>query len=1810
MKNLFKLIGIIAVFAIIGFSFTACGDGGGGGGEGGGGGGEGEYEEPIVRSLEFYENVWRDDDDNIVGGWHEAGHEDWSRWNHDHHHDNGFDVSRMLADKKVYIFHYKFSTDQDIKSLGVQIFDTRGDWTVISDYTTIKENIKANTKYSGKVVIFPNSKASGTVPDTNMMQFGIHRDVVTKPTLHFYKFEFEQVDKEEGLDKWIVSGKEFAIDTKKTFAEKVEFEGKTDVLHVRPAYNIEYDWNVMGHDLSAFNGKTVEVEMSMDVYLKKDAWIAWQLNDRDPAAPVPPYPVISGTVKENDNDNPWSPALPKNTWHHVTGKNFVKINSSNGATLYLSEQQIKQSEAYIANATIKITDRGNDKLVILKDVTQDGTSTSNPTKNLTLTLNEAIPGLSANDITLSNGSKGTLNSDAPIYTLPVTISVGGNLNVTVAKTGYAIFNGTKTINVFSDGSNTFYSIADFKAWLDAQFANTADKPYKAKLILSGGLGGGSGASGSLGAALKANSGKYVDLDLSGCTGLTGIGNDTFKECDTLVGIKLPASGITAIGDYAFYKCTGLTGIILPNGVLTIGKYAFYGCTGLAGTIVIPVGVTTIGEYAFYGCINITVITIPASVTVIGINAFTDCAKLTAINVDPNNPNFTSVDGVLYNKAKTILIAFPAGKGGAFTIPNGVNEIGGYGFYNSKGLTGVTIPSGVAIIGEYAFFGCTGLNGVTLPNTIIEIRRYAFNGCINIAVIRIPFSVILIGEKAFSGCTKLLEVIFDGSIDPSKFAADAFDGLGDIRAQYFDPAFGSGKYNRQSGGTAWVYSDLDGNPVFNTITGFKEWLDKQKTNTPATAYNAKMRLSGGLGGGSGTSGSLGAALKANPGKYVNLDLSRCTGLTGIENEAFKDCATLVGIIFPPNGITIIGDKAFEECINLVGIIIPDGVTKIGERAFYHCIKLVTIFIPAKVVTIGIQAFAYCIGLTSIDVDPNNPNFSSVDGVLYNKAKTIIIFFPAGKTGSFTIPNGVNEIGDYAFYYGKLTGITIPSGVTRIGKYAFYYCTGLTGLTLPSTIIFIGERAFENCIAITFVTIPSGVDEIGERAFYNCTGLVNLIISDGVKKIGKQAFSGCNKIVNLIIPGSVITIGERAFEDCTGLTGLTISDGVKNIEKYAFYNCIKITTITIPATIIKLEEYVFYKCTGLIIIIFRGGPITYFDPNAFDGFNGLKDNYDRNGGGEYKPNNGTWTNTVSLNSVTANGSATQTTTELTLTFSSPITGLTKDDITISASGIVKGTLSGSGPTYTLPISGFTNGGSITVTVAQKQGYTLSPSSKTLTIYYYAITLSSVTANGFSMRTTTKLTLNFNTTIPNLSENDITLSGVSGVVKGTLSGSGPSYTLPISGFTNGGTLTVSVYGVSGSKTVTIYYNANSGTPVTNGTTLAQKLSWLSSNAASNNIYRVEISADETISPTTLSYSGKTNVTVCIEGEINQIIDIPILGGGGTSGGGTSITATTIYSSANGSMFTVSSGVTLVLSNITLSGRSSNTASLVMVNSGGTLVLDEGSTIKGNTFYTTSTTSSTSAYGGGVYVSGGGTLLMEGGNISNNYATSRYSRGGGVYVAGTGNFTMNSGKISNNTVNYTSSSQSSEPYGGGVYVDNSNGNTNGNGNFIMNGGEISGNTCGNSYASYAWGGGVGGIGSFVLNGGKISGNTATSGYNSSSNSRGGGVYFEKGFTMNGGEISGNTASSSGTASGGGVSVMGSPSANFTKTGGIIYGYSSGDANSNVVKNSSGTVQNSRGHAVYMAQGNSPSTCRRETTAGPSVNLDSNKSGSAGGWE
>ncbi len=209
------------------------------------------------------------------------------------------------------------------------------------------------------------------------------------------------------------------------------------------------------------------------------------------------------------------------------------------------------------------------------------------------------------------------------------------------------------------------------------------------------------------------------------------------------------------------------------------------------------------------------------------------------------------------------------------------------------------------------------------------------------------------------------------------------------------------------------------------------------------------------------------------------------VTVIDSQAF-DCCLSLKTVKIPDSVEYIGHAAFSCCKSLEAVKIPDAVTEIEYYTFENCNGLKTISIGKGVKAIGTEAFYNCASLEAITVDENNKHFLSLDGVLFNKDKTELIHYPIGKKStSYTIPDGVNSIGYYAFGISKiLTSVIIPDSVTSIGVWAFKNCTALTSVSIGNNVKEILAAAFIGCTSLKSVTLPESVQVIEEDALgYN-------------------------------------------------------------------------------------------------------------------------------------------------------------------------------------------------------------------------------------------------------------------------------------------------------------------------------------------------------------------------------------------------------------------------------------------------------------------------------------------------------------------------------------------------------------------------------------------------------------------------------------------------------------------------------------------------------------------------------------------------------
>ncbi|MFZ9794475.1 MAG: leucine-rich repeat domain-containing protein, partial [Gemmataceae bacterium] len=269
---------------------------------------------------------------------------------------------------------------------------------------------------------------------------------------------------------------------------------------------------------------------------------------------------------------------------------------------------------------------------------------------------------------------------------------------------------------------------------------------------------------------------------------------------------------------------------------------------------------------------------------------------------------------------------------------------------------------------------------------------------------------------------------------------------------------------------------------------------------------------------------------------------------------------------------------NSCTSLTSITIPNSVTTISNYAFSGCASLTSITIPNSVTSFGDDIWTFpfsgCTGLTEINVDSGNASFSSINGVLFNKAVTSIIFYPPGKIGTYTIPSGVSTIKIFTFQGSPgLTSIIIPNSVTTIPEYAFSSCTSLTSIIIPNSVTTIPEYAFSSCTSLTSITIPNSITTIGNSGFQGCTSLTSITIPGSVASIGANAFSDCSNLSSLTIANGVTSIGYTAFAGCPLLTSITIPNSVTSIEDQAFGNSMigpgpgtNLVSITIPEVFI--------------------------------------------------------------------------------------------------------------------------------------------------------------------------------------------------------------------------------------------------------------------------------------------------------------------------------------------------------------------------------------------------------------------------------------------------------------------------------------------------------------------------------------------------------------------------------------------------------------------------------------------------------------------
>ena len=491
------------------------------------------------------------------------------------------------------------------------------------------------------------------------------------------------------------------------------------------------------------------------------------------------------------------------------------------------------------------------------------------------------------------------------------------------------------------------------------------------------------------------------------------------------------------------------------------------------------------------------------------------------------------------------------------LEDGTAEITDY----TGSATELDIPSEingyqVTSIGDYAFDNCTFLTNITIPNSITGIGDGAFRSCATLANITIPNSVTNIGTHAFYRCISLTDITVE--TENERYAD--LEGV---------------LYNKEQ--TELIYY-----PLGKKATSYS--IPNGVTNIGISAFSSCTSL---------------------------ISITIPDSVTGIDSNAFSGCTSLTKIVIP-DSVTSIGYGAFFDCASLTNVTISNGVTSIGSSAFSGCTSLANITIPNSVTNIGDYAFYRCTSLTDITVDAENEQYADLEGILYNKEQTVILYYPMGKNEpAYAIPNSVTNIGARAFSdCESLTEITIPDSVTTIESEAFSGCFSLTSITLPNSILRIEERAFYGCTSLVSVTIPDSVTDIEEGAFENCSSLANVKLGSGLIRLGTNSFSGTD-ITEIVIPKSVTTMssswpilsGGSPFTGANKLKKVVFEDGISAVPSWAFEDCASVEEVIIPVGVKIIGSHSFIGCTGLKNITIPDS-VTSIGAYAFRGCDGLK------------------------------------------------------------------------------------------------------------------------------------------------------------------------------------------------------------------------------------------------------------------------------------------------------------------------------------------------------------------------------------------------------------------------------------------------------------------------------------------------------------------------------------------------------------------------------------------------------------------------------
>ncbi|MBO4798524.1 MAG: leucine-rich repeat protein, partial [Candidatus Methanomethylophilaceae archaeon] len=751
-------------------------------------------------------------------------------------------------------------------------------------------------------------------------------------------------------------------------------------------------------------------------------------------------------------------------------------------------------------------------------------------------------------------------------------------------------------------------------------------------------------------SISASNLSEIQFDVfSGCTslsevklnsGLKTIGENAFRGCTSLVALILPDT-VNAIGSFAFAECSALKSVNIPKSTTAIPTSLFEGDSSLS-SITIPGSVQSFGTRAFRNCTSLASVTLEEGVTVIVADElFSNCAfksisipstvydlnlskferrqamwpsSLESITVSKDNPNYSSADGILFDKSGSTVLVCPMGKTGSAEIQSNIDD---YAFWHSS-LKNVTLKEGVKSIGNNAFRG-SSIESINLPESIEKLKELAFYSCTNLKTIDIPDSLKAIPDSAYDSCSSLMLRDLPSKLE--SVGAYAFRNCPDVVLDKLPESlrfigswafYGTGIENIEIGipNEVTIGGSSFGGESLKSVTLGKvsvEGVEKEEykfilngnglesvTVTPDfTLWKQIGPLSIGPGG------ELYSCIPAYKGSItVPSDVTSvfsafqgCAGITGIVFEdlsgtvtigsgnmyrsgSFDGCASLTSVRLP--NVILNENYTFRGCGSLKEVTVST-IDRIGDLMFSatSLSKFTADF--SKTTYVGMRAFE------DMDIESFDASGMHVSKYAFRNCSNLKTFKTDEKTVLDTGCLAGTGIKSLTLYLDNAVPLEISYGTSTMKGIASRLCEGCTNLSDVKIVkggssrMVIGEGTFEGCKSLREIEIPKGLDRVynEQRAFRNS---------------GLESFSAdCNRLY----------LNINCFSDCLSLKSIYANTANGNyIPALCFAGCASLSDVSIN-NIDSTDLSAFLGCKSLESLKIGGRTLTIIRGTGFEG-----------------------------------------------------------------------------------------------------------------------------------------------------------------------------------------------------------------------------------------------------------------------------------------------------------------------------------------------------------------------------------------------------------------------------------------------------------------------------------------------------------------------------------------------------------------------------------------------------------------------------------